>query len=157
MRQFPLFIVDTSRSHGRGREVDFISCTSKEIPFVGEVTLMDAAALAIDQDWSQKNPLCLYSDERHGIRAKLKVVDYPQDCKLGDLRQLMKRAMKEWLLRRQTVSVDLSDVSTEAILKFCDLLLQQTAENLREDPNDSQAKTVKAILTKIKNDYEQRM
>lgn len=157
MRSFPLFIIDTSRSHGRGREIDFISCTSREIPFVAEVTLMDAAALAIDQDWSQKNPLCLYSDERHGIRAKLKVVDCPKDAKQGDLRQLMKRAMKEWLLRRQTVSVDLSDVSTEAILKFCDLLLQQTAENLRENPNDTQAKTVKAILTKIKNDYEQRM
>lgn len=153
MRKFPLFIIDTSRSHGRGREVDFISCTSREIPFVAEVTLLDAAGLAIDQDWSQKNPLCLYSDERHGIRAKLKVVDCPKDCKQGDLRQLMKRALKEWLLRRQTVSVDLSDVSTEAILKFCDLLIQQTSEELRENPSDSQAKTVRAILTRIKHDY----
>ena len=153
MRNFPLFIIDTSRSHGRGREDDFISCTSREIPFVAEVTLLDGAGLAIDQDWSQKNPLCLYSDERHGIRAKLKVVDKPEGAKQGDLRQLMKRALKEWLLRRQTVSVNLSDVSTEAILKFCDLLIQQTSEELRENPSDSQAKTVRAILTRIKHDY----
>lgn len=155
MRNFPLFIIDNSRSHGRGRETDYISCTSKEIPFVAEITLLGSADLAIDQDWSDKNPLCLYSDERFGIRAKLKVLYFAQDAKLSDLRTLMRRALKEWLRRKETTLVDTSDVSNEAVVTFCKTLLQQTYEELRENPNDKQAKVVKAILTKIQKDYEQ--
>ena len=38
-RKYPLFIIDSSRSHGRGAETDYISCTSNELPFVAAVTL----------------------------------------------------------------------------------------------------------------------
>lgn len=154
MRRFPLFIVDTSRAHGRGREVDFVACTSKETPFVAEVTLLNRAELAIDQDWSGKNPLCVYSDENGiGIRAKLKVVDRPDGVTPASLCSLMRRGMKEWLTRRQATVVDMADISDEAVVKFCDTLLEQTRENLREKPGDPQAKMVAGILTKIKNDY----
>ncbi len=36
-RKYPLFVIDTSRTHGRGRETDYISCTSTELPFVASV------------------------------------------------------------------------------------------------------------------------
>ena len=116
---------------------------------MGEVTLLNSEELVIDQDWASKSPDCVYSEPNPiGIRVKLKVVEGVPE------RNLMKRALKEWMIRRSTVSVDMDDVSSEAIVKFCDILLEQTRENLRENANDKQAKVVSAILTKIKNDYE---
>lgn len=157
MRDFPLFIIDNSRSHGRGRETDFVACTSAENPFVGEITLLHEDELAIDQDWSSKNPLCLYTEPNPaGIRGKLKVVDYPKDAKISELKSLMRRCLKEWKTRRGTVAVDLENVSNEAVVKFAETLLEQTRENLRENPKDSQAYMVGCILTKIKNDYDKR-
>lgn len=154
MRNYPLFIIDSSRSHGRGREKDFVSCTSKECPFVGEITLVNERELEIDQDWS-KNPLCLFTEANPaGIRAKLKVVDYPKDTKTADLQTLMRRCLKEWRIRRSTVAVDMEDISNEAVVKFAETLLEQTRENLRENPKDKQAYMVGCILNKIKTDYE---
>ena len=113
--------------------------------------------LSIDQDWSSKNPLCLYTEPNPtGIRGKLKVVDYPKDAKMSDLKSLMRRCLKEWRIRRGTVAVDLENISNEAVVKFAETLLEQTRENLREKPNDKQAYMVGCILTKIKNDYDKR-
>lgn len=148
-RNFPLFIIDTSRAHGRARETDFLSCTSKESPFIAEITLLNKAELAIDADWANKSDDCIYSDDNGtGIRAKLKVIEGSPE------KQLMRRAMKEWLSRRAATAVNLEDISNEAIVKFCDLLLEQTRENLRENPKDQQAYMVGCILTKIKEDYK---
>lgn len=148
-RTFPLFIIDTSRAHGRARETDFISCTSNETPFIAEITLLNSQELAIDQDWINKAENCTYSDENPvGIRAKLKVVQG------SPAKNLMRKALKEWLTRRAATAVDLDDISNEAVVKFCDTLLEQTRENLRENPKDHQAYMVGCILTKIKKDYE---
>ena len=148
-RTFPLFIIDDSRAHGRARETDFISCTSRENPFVAEVTLLNEKELEIDQDWRDKSVYCLYSDDRGlGIRAKLKVVDGNPDP------SLMRRALKEWQVRRAATPVDLEDISDEAVVRFADTLLEQTKENLRENPKDAQAYMVGCILQKIKSDYE---
>ena len=148
-RSYPLFIIDTSRAHGRARETDFVSCTSNETPFVAEITLLNTQELAIDQDWLGKSELCVYSDENPaGIRAKLQVVQGTPT------KTLMRRAMKEWLARRMATTVDLDNISNEAVIKFCDTLLEQTRENLRENPSDHQAYMVGCILTKIKKDYE---
>lgn len=152
-RKYPLFIIDDSRSHGRGRETDFISCTSAEYPFVASVTYITDGEHKIDRD-NTRDSLAVYSDSRQGIRVKIKIEQIEPGYKLPDVRNLLKRALKEYLIRHQPVEVDLSDVSDEAVIKFCDMLLQQTYENLREKPGDTQAKTVKAILEKIKSDYE---
>ena len=61
--------------------------------------------------------------------------------------------MKEYLVRMETVSVDPSDIKEEDVVWFCDTLLQQTYENLRENPSDKQAMTVQKILAKIREDY----
>lgn len=154
-RTIPLFVIDTSRAHGRARETDFIACTSKDMPWVGEITLVNEQELELDRDWKEKNPLCLYTDENPaGIRGKLRVVSYPEGTKAADLRPLMRRAMKEWRIRRGTVAVDLDNITSDAVVKFAETLLEQTRENLRENPKDSQAYMVGCILTKIKKDYE---
>lgn len=152
-RKFPLFIIDSSRSHGRGRETDYISCTSAECPFIAEATLLNPQELEIDADWITRNDLAVFSDPRgQGIRAKIRVVDYDQSRSVG-IHSLLKRAMKEYLVRMETVEVDPSDIKSEDVVWFCDALLQQTYENLRENPSDKQAQTVQKILTKIKDGY----
>ena len=154
-RSLPLFIIDSSRAHGRARETDFVACTSRECPWYGEVTLLNEQELSIDKDWSEKNPLCLYSDSNPAkIRAKLKVVDYPPSTDMSTLKSLMRRGMKEWLVRRGAMTVDLDNITNEAVIKFCNTLLEQTRENLRENPKDAQAYMVGSILVKIIKDYE---
>lgn len=154
-RSIPLFIIDSSRAHGRARETDFVSCTSRECPWVDKITLLTEAELSIDRDWSEKNPLCAYTDPNPlGIRAKVKVVEYPITSDVAEIRSLLRRCLKEWTARRAAVTVDTENVSNEAIVKFCDILLEQTRENLRENPKDSQAYMVRSILAKIKKDYE---
>lgn len=158
-RNIPLFIIDNSRSHGRSRETDFVACTSREFPWYGEITLVNEQELELDQDWSERNPLCAYTDRNEaGIRAKLKVVSAPEvlsiyNSNLSDLQHLMRRCLKEWRIRRGTVAVNLDDISNEAVANFAKALLEQTRENLRENPQDSQAYMVGCILNKIIEDY----
>ncbi|MGM9687022.1 MAG: hypothetical protein ACI3YI_12505 [Bacteroidaceae bacterium] len=155
-RRYPLFIIDSSRSHGRGRETDYISCTSAECPFIAEATLLNPQELEIDADWLTKNGLAVFSDPRGmGIMAKIRVVDYDPSRSSG-IHSLLRRAMKEYLVRMETVSVDPSDIKSEDVVWFCDTLLGKTYENLREDPSDKQAQTVQKILAKIRDDYENR-
>jgi len=56
-------------------------------------------------------------------------------------------------IRRGTVAVDMDDITPEAVVKFANVLLEQTRENLRDNPRDKQAYMVGCILTKIRNDY----
>lgn len=158
-RDIPLFIIDNSRSHGRGREKDFVACTSKELPWYGEITILTERELEIDQDWQQKPFYVLFTDDNGaGLRGKLKVlhVDYIDDRNRGDLQSLMRRCLKEWRIRRGTVAVDMENISNEAVVRFAETLLEQTRENLRENPKDKQAYMVGCVLTKIKNDYSNK-
>jgi hypothetical protein len=158
-REYPLFIIDNSRSHGRGREKDFVACTSRDLPWVGEITILTERELEIDQDWKQKPFNVAFTDDNGaGLRAKLKVLSVPDGFPVGksDLQSLMRRCLKEWRIRRGTVAVDMEDISNEAVVKFADALLEQTRENLRENPKDSQAYMVGCILTKIKKDYSEK-
>lgn len=158
-RNYPLFIIDNSRSHGRGREKDFVACTSKELPWVGEITILNEKELEIDQDWQQKPALVAFSEDNGaGFRAKLTVVSTPviiDNRNRGELQALMRRCLKEWRIRRGTVAVDLEDISNEVVVKFAETLLEQTRENLRENPKDHQAYMVGCILNKIKKDYSE--
>jgi hypothetical protein len=160
-RDIPLFIIDNSRSHGRGREKDFVACTSCELPWYGEITILNERELEIDQDWQKRNTLCAYTEPNEaGIRAKLKVTGFreglytPND--LSQLQSLMRRCLEEWRIRRGTVAVDLDDITPEAVVKFANVLLEQTRENLRENPRDKQAYMVGCILTKIRDDYSKK-
>ncbi len=154
-RKYPLFIIDSSRSHGKSRETDYISCTSLDCPFVAEAIFLNREELAIDRDWQFKNDFSVYSDERNGIRVKIKAVHCEPDAKPAEVKLLLRKALKEYLKRRSTIEVDGEDIQDKDIVWFCDQLLGQTYQNLRENPDDSQAWTVKNILNKIKNDYSQ--
>lgn len=161
-RGYPLFIIDSSRTHGRGREKDFVACTSRDFPWYGEMTLLTKEELEIDRDWAEKNPSCAYTEDNGaGIRAKLKVVDapgglFPDNSNRAEMQSLMRRCLKEWRIRRCTTVVNTEDVTSGAVVRFADVLLEQTRENLRENPADKQAHMVASILTKIIEDYSQQ-
>ncbi len=147
MRKYPLYIIDTDRSHGRSVETDYLSCTSKELPFVAEVKVITEAEYK--EEYNPDNDLAAYSDSRHGLRMRVKVVDIDKDYDRRQLKALLKRALKEVLLRKQAVSVNVQDVSDEAVVKTMEILLGQVYENLRENPEDTQQKILKGVFNKV--------
>lgn len=147
-RNYPLFIIDDSRSHGRGTETDYISCTSKELPFVAQVTLHDASGYA--ELYSAEDYRTLWSDPRHGIRMRIQIISQlPSSADTSQVRSLLRRAMKEMQLRRQTQTVDVNDIKDVDVYRWASLFSDQVSEYLRKDPDDKQQKMNKAILNAI--------
>lgn len=151
-RNYPLFIIDSSRSHGRGSETDYISCTSNECPFVGKITLHE------DNEYRELyNPddyRTIWSDPQHGIRLRIQVVSQlPHGTEPSLVRSLLRRALKEVLLRHHSKTINLQDVTDEDIVAWADTFLLQVKENLREDPNEKYQKMHYAVLTAIKERF----
>ena len=68
-------------------------------------------------------------------------------------KSLLRRALKEITIRRAPVSVDTDNVSDESVVKFADIVLQQTIERVKKEGGNATDKAVAAILLKIKKDY----
>lgn len=151
-RKYPLFIIDSSRSHGRGSETDYISCTSNELPFVAAVTLHKKEEYA--ELYNPADVTAIWSDERNGIRMRIKVVsELPVGYDKSLLGGLLRRAIKEMLIRRGTQYAAIENITDDNVIKWCTVLRQQVTENLRECTTDGQQKLNLAILTKILGDY----
>ena len=151
-RTYPLFIIDSSRSHGRGSETDYISCTSNECPFVGKITLHE------DNEYREIYNLddyrTIWSNPQHGIRLRIQVVSkLPQGTEPSLVRSLLRRALKEVLLRHHSKTINLQDVTDEDIVAWADTFLLQVNENLREDPNEKYQKMHYAVLSAIKERF----
>lgn len=154
-RKYPLFIIDTSRSHGRGSETDYISCTSNELPFVAAVTLHKREEYA--ELYNPADATAIWSDERNGIRIRIKVTsELPVNYDKTALTSLLRRAMKEVLVRKTTQTVKLDNVTNENVIAWCNAFLQQITENLRKTPEDKMLKMHQSVLNKIINDYEEK-
>lgn len=152
-RDYPLFIIDTQRSHGRGREIDYLTCTSASTPFVAEVSLIDETQYV--ESYDANNYKVIYSDPQRDIRMRIRIVSIAENHDKAEVRQLLRRALKEVLLRKKTVSVDIADVSNEAVVTTMRILLQQVYENLREEPGDTQQKMLRAVFEKIIDKFNQ--
>lgn len=147
-RKYPLFIIDTSRSHGRGSETDYISCTSNELPFVAAVTLHDGKEYA--ELYDPADVTAIWSEPHGNIRMRIKVVsELPSGYPVSTLVSLLRRALKEMMIRRATQYADIDNITDENVIQWCTVLRQQVTENLRECPKDIQQKTNLSILTKI--------
>lgn len=152
-RDYPLFIIDTQRSHGRGREIDYLTCTSASTPFIAEVSLITEAQYA--ESYDANNYKVIYSDPQRGIRMRIRIISIADNHDKAEVRQLLRRALKEVLIRKKTVSVDIADVSNEAVVTTMRILLQQVYENLREEPGDTQQKMLRAVFEKIIDKFNQ--
>ena len=150
-RDYPLFVVDTSRAHGRGREIDYVCCTDTECGFTASVEMLkeeDYTRLYDKNDYTS-----VWSDPHNGVRMYVSILsETPKD--IGRTRSLLKRALKELLIRRKPVEINLEDVSNEAVVNFADVLMKQTEEHIRIDGEDKTDKIVMAVLNKIKKDYQ---
>lgn len=154
-RKYPLFIIDTSRSHGRGSETDYISCTSNELPFVAAVTLHDQKEYA--ELYNPSDVTAIWSEPHGDIRMRIKVVsELPASYSTSTLASLLRRALKEMLIRRNTQYVDIDNITDKDVIAWCTALRQQATENLRVCPDDKMQKMGLAILTKILEDYYNR-
>ena len=150
-RTYPLFIIDSSRQHGRGEEVDYISCTAADCQFVAKAEFVTNNVYV--EQYDKRNDKVIYSDLRMGLRIRITVLEI-EGYDPSRLRSLLRKALKEELERHKVIKVDIGNVKNEDVIKFADLLMLQTAETLAGDPEDKTAKTVRAILQKIKEDYD---
>jgi hypothetical protein len=152
MRDFPLFIIDESRTHGRGEaECDFLACTSRELPFVASITFVK------EEDYLEKHDtgnLVLYSDSRHGLRLCIRVVSIADNYDAHTLKPLLKRAYKEIMLRKDLTSFNIENIENKDVINYIDILISQAKEMLRNNPKNMVAFSNARMLTKIKSDYE---
>lgn len=154
MRDFPLFIIDSSRSHGRGGpECDFIACTSSELPFVASVTILYEDEYIANHETSN---LVMYSDARNNMRICIRVVSIGKDYDAHTLRSLLKRAIKEIMIRRKVREVQINDVEDDDVMYFCELQKNVIIEHIRKDESDMNAKLAYSIFSKIINDYKKK-
>ena len=151
-RNYPLFVIDSSRSHGRGTETDYISCTGHECPFVAKVTLHEENEYR--ELYEPNDYRTIWADPQNGIRMRIQIVSELQPGADPSLvRSLLRRAQKEMLIRHHPQSINLQDVKETDVVAWADAFLLQVAENLREEPSDSIQKMHYAILQKIKEKF----
>lgn len=151
----PLFIIDTSQQHGRGTETHWISCTSSGCPFVAKAQPIDNEEY--QRHYDPQDHLTTYSEPRGDIRMMVSITNINPDHDQTTARNLLKKALKEIMKRKQSVPTHLEHPSDEAVISFISILQGQNLENLRTDPACSTHQMVYAILRKIKEDYETKI
>lgn len=145
----PLFIIDSSRSHGRGRETEWISCTSSATPFVAMATIIGEAEYR--RYYDPNDNLTVYSDNHNGYRIKVEVTNIADGYDVTELRTLLRKALKEINLRHSYAIV--GNATNEECLYLIDEMLKQNTENLREEPGSALHKAVRRILNRMHDDY----
>lgn len=147
----PLFVIDDERKHGRGKETDWVCCTSASTPFVAMVTMENEAAFL--EQYDKDDALTAWSLPQNGIRVRMTVTDIAEGYNRSEVRSLLRRGVKEYLLRRQVEVVDRDTVTDDNCVWLLDKLLEQNAENIRTDVETPWHKTIRAILLKMRKDY----
>lgn len=150
----PLFIIDTEQTHGRGTETQWVSCTSSSCPFVANVVVIDQDEYA--RHYDPNDDKTIYSESQNGVRLMAHVTNIGAGYDRSELRTLLRKLMKELMLRRRIVECSADDPSPEAILKFIEVLQGQNRENLRTEPANPTHRMVMGILKKMHEDYEQK-
>jgi len=150
----PLFIIDTEHTHGRGTETQWVSCTSGNCPFVANVVVINQEEYA--RHYDPDDDKTAYSEPRNGMRLMAHVTNIADGYNPSELRTLLRKLMKELMLRRRIVDCSAADPSPEDILKFIEVLQGQNRENMRTEPTNPIHRMVMGILRKMHKDYEQK-
>lgn len=152
--QKPLFIIDSSQTHGRGYETEWVSCTSASCPFIASVVVIDEQEYARHYDPS--DTMTAYSEAHNGVRQMVHVTNIGAEHDPSQLRTLLRKLVKELMLRKAIVEYSPEAPSDEAIIKFIEILQGQNRENLRTEPNEQTHRTVYALLKKLHDDYSNK-
>ena len=153
-RNYPLFIIDTSRAHGRGRETDYICCTDNECGFTASIELVRESEYAKEYD---KNDYTTIWSDRHthnNIRVKISIVSPPPDNK-ERTKSLLRRALKEFQIRKHPLSVDTDNISKDAVVRYAEIMSSKCMEDIRIEGETELNKMIMSILLKIKKDYSE--
>lgn len=150
LKDYPLFIIDRSRSHGRGRERDFVSCYSHDCKFVAAIDIVsdDVYQREYDKDFLRAS----WSDSRNGLRIRIEVCD--AEC-TDDKRMfsLLKRAVKEVEKRLKATEFNAREVDDTDALHFATLLYRQYVEQQASGGLDPEYLPYAKVLKKIMYDY----
>jgi len=123
-RKYPLFVIGTSRNHGRGKEIDYISCASNELPFIAAVSLHKTKEYA--GLYNPEDHTAVWSRPHGDIRMRIKVVsELPAGYSAAALTNLLRRALKEMAIRRSTQYVDINNVTDEDVIRWATIIRQQ--------------------------------
>ncbi len=152
-RKYPLFIVDTSRQHGRGKEIDFIACTSSECPFVATVTIHTEAEY--ERMYDKNDYLSIYSQyQSNKLRMRIHIVEIAHEHDKTIVRTLLQRALKDMLKRRKLAKVNTSNITNKNVIVLISALMEQAREYIRNKDDSGVNMTLQlAILQKIYYDY----
>lgn len=81
---------------------------------------------------------------------RIKVVStLPANYDKTTLSALLRRALKEMLIRRNTQYADIDNITSDAVINWFTAVRQQVVELLRESPNNEIQQMNLAIITKI--------
>ena len=154
-RKYPLFVCDMSRTHGREERTDYISCTSNELPFVAAVTFITESQYL--KEYDRDNDKVIYDKGRNNCRIRIEVLDIREGYDKTQLRNLLTRALKEYVTRFMLTTSNSCDVSLNNKISFIEEMIKQGREQKRENPGNPIITESLRVLESILNDYETRI
>ena len=153
-RRYPLFIIDTSRAHGRELETDYLSCTSLDLPFVAEVTYINEAQF--EREYDKTNVLIKYGLSHNGFRIRIEVVQIRPNYDATALRMLLQRALKEVEQHRSATRTAGVSITHADKISFVEELIRQGHQQHRMHPDNSVICQSLAILESLKDDLREK-
>ena len=98
-REYPLFIIDTSRQHKRERDTDYLQCTAVDCPFIAEICFINEDEFRAV--YKREDKLSIYSHSNCGIRIRIHIVQFLTTTNEQRTTSLLKKALKCVLERRK--------------------------------------------------------
>lgn len=155
-RKIPLFIIDESKRHGRGPdECDFFACTSKQLPFVGSVDILTEREYLSTHN--NDDSTTAYGSPRNGFMVRVHAMELPNKYEDSDLRNLLKRAIKEIEIRKSMFEININDISDTDIINFMEIQTKAMESEIRKSEHpDEVLKASYKITSKILQDYKNK-
>ena len=150
-REYPLFIIDTSRQHKRERDTDYLQCTAVDCPFIAEICFINEDEFRAV--YKREDKLSIYSHSNCGIRIRIHIVQFLTTTNEQRTTSLLKKALKCVLERRKIKEIDHNNIKKGDIVTLMELLIEQTEETLAKNPGERQPEILNSIFKKIKKDY----
>lgn len=148
---FPLFIIDSSRQHGRGEECDYLYCTAHDCEFIAKVELIEEKEFKLTYNKNDKKTI--YSDVRNELRIRIQVIQI-YEADEARLQTLLKKALKEVLERRQSNVIGDKITDSDVVL-LISTIIEQLKEQIALHPNSPANYILQLrIFSKILQDYK---
>jgi len=155
-RKIPLFIIDDSKRHGRGPdECDFFACTSKQLPFVGCIDILTEREYLSTHN--NNDATTAYGAPRNGFVVRVHATEAPNKYDDSDLKNLLKRALKEIETRKSLFEINVNEISDKDVINFLEIQTKAMESEMRKSEHLYEVlKTSYKITSKILHDYKNK-